>query len=153
VTGKAELAVDPGPAVPGVHALEWEAVIHLVDFHAVEHAEEIKVPPGAAELAVGGDLQSDLLLLSDDLLNFAVFDLLELSVADLALSVRQYATGCRPRRRERADYFWASMSSSFEFGRNQAGAARFVNSNVPAWHKMDEVPMICRKNIAPCFGG
>ena len=85
VTGKAELAVDPGPAVPGVHALEWEAVIHLVDFHAVEHAEEIKVPPGAAELAVGGHLQSDLLLLFDDLLNLAVFDLLELSVADLAL--------------------------------------------------------------------
>src|SRR5208282_6142413 len=86
VLGKAELAVDARPAVPGLHTLEWEALVHLVDFHTVEHAEEIEVPPRAAELAVGRDLEPDLLLFFDDLLDLAVLDLLELSRADLALS-------------------------------------------------------------------
>ena len=60
-------------------------MIDLVDFHAVEHAEKIEMPPRAAELAVGRDFEPDLLLLFDDLLDLAVFDLLELSRAELAL--------------------------------------------------------------------
>ena len=59
-------------------ALELDAVIELVDLDAVEHAEEIEVPPGAAKLAVGGELEPDLLLLLDDLLDLAVLDRLEL---------------------------------------------------------------------------
>jgi hypothetical protein len=43
------------------------------------HAEEIEVPPGAAELSAAGNLQPDLFLLFDDVLDLAVFDLLELS--------------------------------------------------------------------------
>ena len=38
------------------------------------------MPPGAAELAVGRELEADLLLLLDDLLDLAVFDRLELRV-------------------------------------------------------------------------
>ncbi len=68
-----------------LHALELDAVVELLDFDAVEHAVEIEMPPRAAEFAVGGDLQPDLLLLLDDLLDLAVFDLFELRRADLAL--------------------------------------------------------------------
>ena len=40
----------------------------------VEVPEEIEVPPRAAELAVGGELQADLLLLLDDLPDLLVLD-------------------------------------------------------------------------------
>ncbi len=62
----------------GLHALELDAVVELVDLDAVEHAEEIEMPPGAAEFAVGGELEADLFLLLDDLLDLAVFDLFQL---------------------------------------------------------------------------
>ena len=51
---------------------------------AVEAPEEVEVPPGAAELAVGDRLQADLLLLLDDALDLAVLDRLERVGADLA---------------------------------------------------------------------
>src|SRR5277367_4456257 len=56
-----------------------------MNLDAVEHAVEIEMPPRAAEFAIGGALQPDLLLLLDDLLDLAVLDLLELRRADLAL--------------------------------------------------------------------
>ena len=85
VVGEADLALDPDALRLGLHALELDAVVELVDFDAVEHAEEIEMPPGAAEFAVGGELEPDLLLLLDDLLDLAVLDLLQLGGADLAL--------------------------------------------------------------------
>ena len=50
-----------------------------VEYHldAVEALVEIELPPGAAELAVGRELEADLLLLLDDLLDLAVLDLAE----------------------------------------------------------------------------
>src|SRR5262249_32057285 len=62
-------------------------VVKLVDLDPVEHAEEIEVPPRAAELAVGCELEADLLLLAHDLLDLAVLDLLELRIGDRALLV------------------------------------------------------------------
>ena len=55
----------------------WMPCSASIDLDAVELAEEIEVPPGAAELAVGRQLQADILLLLDDLLDLAVLDLLE----------------------------------------------------------------------------
>jgi hypothetical protein len=49
------------------------------------------VPPGAAELAVGRELEAELLLLLDDLLDLAVLDGLELGRRDRTL----FALGAR----------------------------------------------------------
>ena len=68
----------------GLHALELDAVVEFVDLDVVEHAVEIEMPPGAAEFAVGRELQPDLFLLLDDLLDLAVLDFLELGRGDLA---------------------------------------------------------------------
>ena len=71
--------------MPRLHALELDAVVDLVDLDAVEHAEEIEMPPGAAEFAVGRELEPDLFLLLDDLLDLAVLDRRERCRGDLAL--------------------------------------------------------------------
>src|ERR1700733_12512980 len=83
--GEAKLAGDARAQMLGLHALELNAVIDLMDLDAIEHAVEIEMPPRAAEFAVGGALQPDLFLLLDDLLDLAVLDLLELRRGDLAL--------------------------------------------------------------------
>ena len=85
VIGEADLAGDLDALHLGLHALELDAVVELVELDAVEHAEEIEMPPGATEFAVGGELEADLLLLLDDLLDLAVLDLFELRRADGAL--------------------------------------------------------------------
>ena len=82
---KAELAGDPRRALLGLDAVELNAMIDFGDLDAIEHAEEVEVPPRAAKLAVGRDLQADVFLLLDDGLDFAVLDLLERRRADLAL--------------------------------------------------------------------
>src|SRR4029077_531078 len=43
-------------------------------FDTFETAEKIEMPPGAAEFTAGGDLNSDVFHLPDDLLVLAVFD-------------------------------------------------------------------------------
>ena len=85
VIGEADLAGDLDAQRLGLHALKLDAVVELVEFDAVEHAEEIEMPPRAAELAVGGELEADLFLLLDDLLDLAVFNLFELSRRNRAL--------------------------------------------------------------------
>src|ERR1035437_7272622 len=85
VIGEADFALDPDALHLGLHAMELDAVIELIELDAVEHAEKIEVPPGAAEFAVSGELEPDLLLLLDDLLDLAVLDRLELGRVDLAL--------------------------------------------------------------------
>ena len=84
VIGEADFALDPDALHLGLHAMELDAVIELIEFDAVEHAEKIEVPPGAAEFAVSGELEPNLLLLLDDLLDLAVLDRLELGRVDLA---------------------------------------------------------------------
>src|SRR4029077_16675851 len=83
--GEAKLADDTRREVPGLHALELDAVIDLLDLDAVEATVEIEVPPRAAEFAVGGAFEPDLFLLLDDRLDLAVLDLLELRRVDRAL--------------------------------------------------------------------
>src|SRR5208337_2271641 len=65
MVGESELALDANALRLGLHAVKLDAVIELVEFDAVEHAEEIEMPPGAAELAVGRDLEPDLFLFFD----------------------------------------------------------------------------------------
>ncbi len=52
---------------------------------ALESPEEIEMPPGAAEFAVGGELEADLFLLPDDLFDLAVLDRCQRGGVDLAL--------------------------------------------------------------------
>src|SRR5712691_2037822 len=87
MVGEADLALDAQALRLGLHAVELDAGVGLVEVDAVEHPKEIEVPPGAAELAVGRKLEADLLLLLDDLLDFPVFDRLELGRRDGALFV------------------------------------------------------------------
>ena len=61
-----------------LNALELDAVIELVEFDALEHAEEVEVPVGAAEFAVGRELEADLFLLPNDLFDLAVLDVSQL---------------------------------------------------------------------------
>ena len=51
--GEPDLAVDLDRARLGLHALELDAVVELVNLDTVQHPEEIEVPPRAAEFAVG----------------------------------------------------------------------------------------------------
>ena len=69
----------------------------------VEAPEEIEVPPGAAVFAVGRELETDLLLLADDLLDLAVLDLLELTGGDLAFFTLGAGGLDRLRAQDRAD--------------------------------------------------
>ena len=59
----------------GCASLELDLALAKIGLDAVERAEEIVVPEGAAEFAVGDRLEADLLLLVDDLLDLAVLDL------------------------------------------------------------------------------
>ena len=58
----------------GLHAVKRDALVDLIKLDALQALEEIELIPGAAELAVGGKLQPDLLLLPDRLFDLAVFD-------------------------------------------------------------------------------
>jgi hypothetical protein len=73
MTGKADLAADLEGVRLGLHAVKLNAVVGQVERHTVEAAKEIKMPPGAAKLAVGGKLQPNLLLLLDRPFDLAVF--------------------------------------------------------------------------------
>ncbi len=98
MVGEAELAFDADALCLGLHALKLDTVIRRTDFDAVEHAEEIEMPPRAAEFTVGRELEPDLLLLLDDLLDLAVLDRGEVSRTDLAL----FPFGARLLQRRRA---------------------------------------------------
>src|SRR3954447_12028020 len=66
-----DLAGDMHRARFGFDALELDAMLGVANVDAVEHAEEVEVPPCPAELAIGRELEADFLLLLDDFLNFA----------------------------------------------------------------------------------
>ena len=75
MAGEIDLADDAHALGLGLDAGELDALAGRVELDAVEPLEEIELPPGAAELAVGRELEPDLLLLLDDLLDLAVLDL------------------------------------------------------------------------------
>ena len=119
IGGEVELAGDLQALGLGLDAVELDAVVEHHALAALELPEEIEVPPGAAELAVGGELQADLLLLPDDLLDLLVLDLLELVGRDLALLAlgarvlerrgAQQAADSRPRGRGPSCSAWVSL--------------------------------------------
>src|SRR5262249_8086374 len=84
---EADLSGDAHAFRLGLDARELDALAGRVELNAVKVPVEVEVPPGTPELAVGRELEPDLLLFPDDLLDLAVFDLLELRVLDLALGV------------------------------------------------------------------
>ena len=85
VGGEIELARDAQALGLGLDAMELDALIEHHPLAARELPEEVEMPPGAAELAVSGELQADLLLLPDDLPDLLVLDRLELRRGDFAL--------------------------------------------------------------------
>ena len=100
MAGEADLADDAGAFGARLHAGKRDALRHRVALDAVEPPEEIEVPPGAAELAVGDRLEADLLLLLDDALDLAVLDRLELGgvISPLArFSRASFSAGGRSR--------------------------------------------------------
>ena len=90
-----DLAGDADALRLGLHALELDAVVELIDLDVVEAVVEIVVPEHAAVLAVGRALQPDLFLLLDDLRDFLVLDLLQVRRADLALVALRARLGDR----------------------------------------------------------
>ena len=85
VRGEAHLADDPQTFGLGFDpALKGNPVIGAKRFHAVELFQEIEVPHGAAELAVGGAEQADFGLPRDDVLDRGIFGGGEFGGGDLA---------------------------------------------------------------------
>src|SRR5262249_20942546 len=82
--GEAKLPDDAQPLRLGLDAAELDSLLGFIQLDAVEHAQEIEMPPRAPEFAVGCELEPGLLLPGDDLINLAVFDGLELSCRDIS---------------------------------------------------------------------
>ena len=74
VGGEVDLAGHPQALGLRLDAVELDAVVEHHALAARQMPEEIEMPPRAAELAVGGELQADLLLLPDDLADLLVLD-------------------------------------------------------------------------------
>src|SRR5262249_24505088 len=124
MVGKRDLAHDAQPLRLGLHAAELDALLGFVNLHAVEHAEEVEVPPGAAELAVGCKLKAELLLLLDDLFDLAVLDRLELGGGDGAL----FALGARLLERRRAQEAADMIGAERRFGSlHRSGSLRAID--------------------------
>src|ERR1700693_4023195 len=67
VAGKADFADGAYAFGLGVDAVKLDAFVGVIEFDALQSAEEIKMPPRAAEFAVGRELQPDVRLFLDDL--------------------------------------------------------------------------------------
>lgn len=85
VVGEIELADHADRIMPRLDARELDARVRVKHFAAGELGQEVKVPPGAAEFAVGRELQADRGLLVHDLLDLHVLDLAQIVSRDLAL--------------------------------------------------------------------
>ena len=107
MAGETDLANDPHALGLGGDACERDALAGGVELDAVEPLVEIELPPGAAELAVGRELEADLLLLADRLLDLAVLDFLQLRGGDLAALMPGARFLERCRAQQRADVIGA----------------------------------------------
>src|SRR5947199_7314624 len=81
----AELLVGAQEDRARLRALEFELALAVIGFDAVEREQEIRLPGGAAILAVGDRLEPCPLLLFYQRLDLAVLDRLQLLRRDLAL--------------------------------------------------------------------
>src|ERR1700724_2743928 len=84
MAGEADLAGDLGAFVARPRRGEGDAGLHDGLLDAIEAPEEIEMPPGAAELAVGDRLQAGRFLLFDDVHELAVFRRFQLARRDIA---------------------------------------------------------------------
>ncbi len=94
----------------GLRAVEAKIILELIALDAVEPEVEIIMPPLAAQLAVGRELEPDLRLLGDQRLDLAILDGLELLGGDLAclpLGARGFEFG---RAQKTADVIGAKRS-------------------------------------------
>src|SRR5450432_174885 len=83
----------------GLGALELQTLRHAHQLDAVEMAQEIVMPPLAAELAIGHALETDRFLPGDQLPDLGILDGLQLRWCDLA----REALGARLLDRRRAE--------------------------------------------------
>src|SRR6266481_6571613 len=82
VGGKIELADDAHRVMPRLDASELNAGVGVKQFATRQLRKKVKMPPGAAEFAVGREPQADRGLL--------VHDLFDLEILDLAQILRRY---------------------------------------------------------------
>ncbi len=127
MVGEPDLAGDLDRARLGLHALELDAVVELVDLDVVQHPVEVEMPPGAAEFAVGDGFEPDLFLLLDDLDDLAVLDFLELRGGDLAL----LALGARFLHRRGAQDGADMVGAKWRLGPLRHLVLRVVNPSAP----------------------
>ncbi len=85
MAGEGDLAGDLHALGARLDAGERDARFHHVTLDTVEGPEEIKMPPRAAELAVGCGLQADFFLPPDDARDLAIFHRFEFGRRNLAL--------------------------------------------------------------------
>ena len=83
-----ELADHAHRVVPGLDAGKLDAVVGVKQFAARQLCEKVEMPPGAAELAVGRELQPGRGLLVHDLFDLHVLDLAQIVGRNLALLQR-----------------------------------------------------------------
>ncbi len=67
----------------GLHAVELNALVRVVTLHALQAVEEIKMPPGTTELAIGNHLQAAGALLLYHMANRFIFYRSQLLRVDL----------------------------------------------------------------------
>src|ERR1700682_2810369 len=82
---KIELADYAHRVMPGLDARELDAFVGVKQFAAGQLRQEVKMPPRAAELAIGRQLQADRRLLVHDLFDLHVLDLAQVGGRYLAL--------------------------------------------------------------------
>ncbi len=85
IVGEIELADHAHRVMPGLNAGELDALVGVKQFAARELSQEIKMPPRAAEFAVGGEVQADRCLLVHDLFDLDVLHLAQIVGRYLAL--------------------------------------------------------------------
>src|SRR5262249_57291294 len=78
MTREADLAHHPQALRLGGDARELDAVGRLIELDAVEPGIKVKMPPRAAQLAIGRKLQPDLFLLLHQPFDLAILDRLNL---------------------------------------------------------------------------
>ena len=108
MAGEIDLAGDLERLGLGIDAVKFDRR-RADPLDSLQAPEEIEMPPGAAEFAIGGELQAYLFLAFDDLLDLAVFDGFQRGGVDFALGVlarahpsaARCAAGCRHGRRGR----------------------------------------------------
>src|SRR5450755_5049830 len=85
IVRKSQLADHAHRVMPGLDARKLDALVGMKQFAARKMAKKVKMPPRAAELAIGRELQPERCLLVHDLFDLHVFDLAQIPSRYLAL--------------------------------------------------------------------